>query len=83
MEDQEKLKIRIRETEVGITQKYETEVTRQYTIYEQNISNLNQQLEDWRRKLVSSEQANKNLGTELEELRRRLKEYGDVHRAIT
>jgi regulator of replication initiation timing len=73
MEDQEKLKIRIRETEVGITQKYETEVTRQYTIYEQNISSLNQQLEDWRRKLVSSEQANKNLGTELEELRRRLK----------
>lgn len=62
VEEQERLKVRIRETEVGITQKYESEVTRQYTIYEQNIVNLNQQLEELRRKLMNSEQANKNLG---------------------
>lgn len=83
VEEQEKLRIRIRETETTVTQKYEGEVTRQFTIFEQNISNLNVQIEEFRRKLMNSEQANKNQGIEIEELRRRLKEYGDVHRVAT
>lgn len=32
---------------------------------------------------MNSEQITKNQGMELEELRRRLKEFGDVHRAVT
>ena len=48
--------------ETSITHKYETEVTRQFSVYEQNISNMNVQIEDWRRKLLNSEQITKNQG---------------------
>lgn len=55
----------MREVQTSITHKYESEVTRQFTVYEQNITNLNGQLEDFRRKLMNSEQINKNQAMEL------------------
>ena len=41
----------------------ESEVTRQFTIYEQNISNLNIQIEDYKRKLMNTDQTAKNQGS--------------------
>lgn len=64
-QDQENLRRTINELKIEITQKYELEASRKANAYEQNISALNREREEYRRKIMEYENLINNLNREL------------------